>query len=101
MDENSNQNFISLAEASKQTGYHQDYLGFLCRQGRLRGFKIGRNWVTTKESLDDFLKNYKNSVNEVVDETGNKIAVHVVKNENSSAATAAMRLMGGRGMGEF
>ncbi|HYV33636.1 MAG TPA: helix-turn-helix domain-containing protein, partial [Candidatus Limnocylindria bacterium] len=75
--------FISLADASKQTGYHQDYLGFLCRSGKLKGFKIGRNWVTTKAGLEEFIKNYKNGINEVIDETGEKIRVHVEKAEKS------------------
>ncbi|MBL8030680.1 MAG: hypothetical protein JNN11_05535, partial [Candidatus Doudnabacteria bacterium] len=47
--------YISLSEASKQTGYHQDYLGYLCRVGKLKGFKIGRNWVTTQAHLDELM----------------------------------------------
>ena len=84
MAQNTDQNlteFISLAEASKQTGYHSDYLGFLCRNGKLKGFKIGRNWVTTQTDLNDFIKNYKNGISEVTDEQGNKIQVHVVRDE--------------------
>jgi hypothetical protein len=50
-------NFISLSEASEKTGYHQDYLGFLCRTGKLEGFKIGRNWVITQSALESFLAN--------------------------------------------
>jgi len=71
------QNIISLSKASRATGYHQDYLAFLCRTGKLRGLKIGRNWVTTESDLDDFIKNYKNGISEVQDETGNKIPVHI------------------------
>lgn len=47
-------NKISLAEAARLSGYHQDYLGQLCRGGKLRGFKYGRNWFTTQEALDEF-----------------------------------------------
>ncbi|HEY5600737.1 MAG TPA: hypothetical protein VIK81_01470, partial [Patescibacteria group bacterium] len=54
-----NGNIISLAEASKLTGYHQDYLGFLCRTGKLRGFKVGRNWVTTKEAVETLKRGIK------------------------------------------
>jgi hypothetical protein len=72
---------ISLSEASRVTGYHQDYLAFLCRTGKLHSSKIGRNWVTTKAQLDDFIKNYKNGISEVADEAGNKIPVHVVSGE--------------------
>ena len=42
---------LSLSEASKVTGYHQDYLGFLCRTGKLEGHKIGRNWTTTSAAI--------------------------------------------------
>ncbi|MBI5530484.1 MAG: helix-turn-helix domain-containing protein, partial [Candidatus Doudnabacteria bacterium] len=77
--------FMSLSEASKSTGYHQDYLGFLCRTGKLKGFKIGRNWVTTKSNLDEFIKNYKNGISEVMDETGNKIQVHILANKKTEA----------------
>ncbi len=73
--------FVSLSEASKLTHYHQDYLGFLCRTGKLKGFKMGRNWVTTRAALDDFIKNYKNGISEVLDETGNKIPVHVASEQ--------------------
>ena len=49
--------FISLAQASEQTGYHQDYLGFLARTGKLRAQKIGRNWVTTQSAINELLAN--------------------------------------------
>jgi hypothetical protein len=77
--QNSSQGFISLAEASRQTGYHQDYLGFLCRTGKLKGFKVGRNWLVAQIELDSFIENYKNGISEVIDESGNKINVHVEK----------------------
>ena len=54
--ENKTEDLISLHEASKLTGYHQDYLGSLCRSGKLQGLKIGRNWVVSKQTLDEFLK---------------------------------------------
>ncbi len=71
------ESFLTLAEASKLTGYHQDYLGFLCRTGKLHGYKIGRNWTTTKTALDEFVKTYKNGITEVIDETGTRIPVKV------------------------
>jgi len=70
-------NIISLSEASKVTGYHQDYLAFLCRSGKLQASKIGRNWITTKPALDEFVANHKNGISEIVDETGAKIPVHL------------------------
>lgn len=47
---------ISLSQAAQITGYHQDYLGLLCRLGKMRASKIGRNWYTTKSDIQDFLK---------------------------------------------
>ena len=82
--EQKSKEFISLAQASKISGYHQDYLGFLCRSGKLEGFKLGRNWVTTQVALDSFLANYKNGISEVIDESGKKIQVHVVSDKQSS-----------------
>ncbi|HEX3095487.1 MAG TPA: hypothetical protein VHQ20_00010 [Patescibacteria group bacterium] len=46
-----NPSLISLARAAELTGYHQDYLGQLCRLGRLPAKKVGRNWFTSKEAL--------------------------------------------------
>lgn len=47
---------VSLSQASQLTGYHQDYLGLLCRLGKMRASKIGRNWYTTKADIQEFLK---------------------------------------------
>lgn len=49
--------FISLAEAAKITNYSQDYISLLCRQGKLKAQKLGRNWVTTKEWVQGYVDN--------------------------------------------
>ena len=46
---------ISLSQAAQLSGYHQDYLGQLCRLGKLRAAKIGRNWYTTQSELRSLL----------------------------------------------
>ena len=46
--------YISLAEASEQTLYSQEYLSLRARQGKLRAIKMGRDWVTTKEWADEY-----------------------------------------------
>lgn len=38
------------------SGYHQDYLGQLCRLGKIKAAKIGRNWYTTKSELQTLIK---------------------------------------------
>ena len=37
------------------SGYTQDYLGYLIRQGEIKGKKVGRNWFTTKAEVDEYL----------------------------------------------
>lgn len=47
--------YISLAEAAKITNYSQDYISLLCRQGKLKAQKLGRNWVTTREWVENYV----------------------------------------------
>jgi len=47
--------FFSLQEATKYCEYSQEYLSLRARQGKLKAAKFGRNWVTKKEWLDDYL----------------------------------------------
>jgi excisionase family DNA binding protein len=47
--------FLSLHEAAKLTGYHQDYLGQMARSGKLEAYKVGRNWQTTRRGLNKML----------------------------------------------
>jgi hypothetical protein len=70
---------LSLNEASTLTGYHQDYLGQLCRSGKLRGQKIGRNWTTTQSAISELQASLAGEV--VGTETSpsdHSVAVHVV-----------------------
>lgn len=60
--------YISLEEATKFCGYSQEYLSLRARQGKLKAEKFGRNWVTTKKWLKEYLKhikNYENNINNV------------------------------------
>src|SRR3989344_1662812 len=55
--------YISLQEATKLSGYSQEYLSLRARQGKLRAKKIGRNWVTTPQWLFEYRQKseeYKN-----------------------------------------
>ena len=47
---------LTLAEASKQTPYTQEYLSLLARKGSIGAFKLRRNWVITRKALDEYLK---------------------------------------------
>lgn len=48
--------YISLQEASKSCNYSQEYLSLRSRQGKLKSIKFGKNWVTTKEWLAEYVK---------------------------------------------
>ena len=47
---------ISLSEAAAISGLSLKHLGLLARQGKLRARKIGRNWVTTREAVAEYLR---------------------------------------------
>lgn len=51
--------WISLAEASRQSGYSQAYLGKLAKDGKLEAVKMKRNWLTTKEAVLRYQKNHE------------------------------------------
>lgn len=45
---------LTLKEASKLTGYHQDYLSALVRSGKLKAERAGRSWLVTEDDLRVF-----------------------------------------------
>lgn len=47
--------FMTLSEAAKISGYTPEHLNLLCRKGVLRARKVGRNWETNREWLNEFL----------------------------------------------
>jgi len=56
--------YISLQKATQCCSYSQQYLSLRARQKKLKALKFGRNWVTKKEWLDDYLQKveeYKNN----------------------------------------
>jgi hypothetical protein len=48
--------FISLAEAAAISGFTIKHLGLLARRGSLRAKKIGRNWVTTRRAVEEYVR---------------------------------------------
>ncbi len=66
MDKENELVYTSLQEATKYCPYSQEYLALRARQGKLRALKFGRNWVTRKEWLEEYLgqvEEYKNNLN--------------------------------------
>lgn len=47
-------NYISLKEATKYCHYSPDYLKLRARQGKLKAIKMGRNWFTAREWLEEY-----------------------------------------------
>lgn len=43
--------YISTKRAAKITGYAKDYVGQLCREGRVAARLVGRNWYVLEESI--------------------------------------------------
>ena len=47
---------ISLAEASEMYGFSHAYLRQLAKRGRLKAFKVARNWVTTPDDVEKYIR---------------------------------------------
>ena len=48
--------WLSIQEASKQTGYHGEHLRRLIRQGKLEARRTGWMWFVNPDSLIAYLK---------------------------------------------
>ncbi|MEX2246938.1 MAG: helix-turn-helix domain-containing protein [Dehalococcoidia bacterium] len=51
-----NDELISLAEAAAVAKLHPDHLRKLAQRGALKARKIGRNWVTTRSAVLEYLR---------------------------------------------
>jgi hypothetical protein len=47
---------IPLSEAAAISGFTPDHVGLLARTGRLKARKIGRNWVTTRAAVEEYMR---------------------------------------------
>ncbi|MBN1646598.1 MAG: Fic family protein [Spirochaetales bacterium] len=50
------QGFISLKEAAGLCEYSQEYLSLLARKGKLSALKLGKDWVTTREAIEEYIR---------------------------------------------
>lgn len=46
---------ITLREAAQLSGLSTSHLRLLVRRGDIWGVKVGHNWVTTAEAVEDYL----------------------------------------------
>lgn len=44
-------NYLSSKKAAQLTGYAKDYVGQLCREGRVKAKLIGRSWYVSEDSI--------------------------------------------------
>jgi hypothetical protein len=45
--------YVSSKRAAKVTGYAKDYIGQLCREGRVPARLVGRNWYVLESAIND------------------------------------------------
>ena len=58
---NQKEKYVSLEELSKGSPYSATYLRKLATQGKLEAFKEGRNWLSSKKALRDYIDSAKNT----------------------------------------
>lgn len=51
--------FMEISDLVKEESlpYGQEYISLLARQGKIDAYKEGRNWLTTKEAVFEYIKN--------------------------------------------
>lgn len=50
---------ISTLAEEPDIPYGQEYISLLARQGKIDAYKEGRNWLTTKEAIENYIRNRK------------------------------------------
>jgi Fic family protein len=53
--------YISISSLVEEPSvpYGQEYISLLARQGKIDAYKEGRNWLTTKQAVEDYIQNRK------------------------------------------
>lgn len=58
--------YISSKQAAKITGYAKDYVGQLCREGRVEARLVGRNWYVLDSAIKEHRFGKEDEVEEVI-----------------------------------
>ena len=58
-DEDDEYREIALLAEAPDMPYGQEYISLLARQGKIDAYKEGRNWLTTKKAIEEYMKNRK------------------------------------------
>ena len=58
---NNDEEYIEISSLVEEPSvpYGQEYISLLARQGKIDAYKDGRNWLTTKKALENYIKNRK------------------------------------------
>jgi hypothetical protein len=84
--------YISLQEATKFCHYSQNYLSLRARQGKLKAVKFGRNWVTTKEWLEEYIERVENYNNNLKNRKVQKAKEKLIKVRSGQAEVFSSRI---------
>src|SRR3989344_7414660 len=92
--------FISSRRAAEITGYTNDYIGQLCRLGKVKAQLVGRNWYVEEQSLfahklangktpskrfDNFFSPLSSNVSKLSYESEEKSLLPVLKSKTESS----------------
>jgi len=69
--------YISAVRASERGGYTSDYIGQLCRAGRIPGKLIGKTWFIDYDALVEHKKNRR------IRKSTNKTFTHIPLNKGA------------------
>jgi hypothetical protein len=50
---------LPIGQIAKDTPYSADFLRQLARSGKIRAFKLNRDWLTTPETVLQYLRNQR------------------------------------------
>ena len=51
--------WISVAEVARRTGYSERHVRRLCQEQRIKCLRVGRDWLTTLEAVETLKKHTK------------------------------------------
>lgn len=61
----SGEKLVLLSALAKRSKFSEKYLNLLARSGKLEAHKEGRNWLSSKKALDDYLTNRERQIRKV------------------------------------
>lgn len=85
--------FVKAQEAAKEYGYTSDYIGQLCRSGKIDAQLVGRTWYVTLESLYKHKKSrYRSSQKKTKEKVKEEIAARQTTESQQTSPSFYSRL---------